>query len=121
MEVKWGLICASAENKSDGLVIKGPFDSGTASSFPFTSPRFYHVASIVGNDGETHLIGSRIIAPSGEVILFDEGEAEKVKGGFVAFIRGYDKVNFPKPGNYVIDILVDSKPIHSITLKLAEQ
>ncbi len=121
MEVKWGLICTLADNKPDGLVITRPFHDGTAPSFPFAPPRFYHVASITGNDGETHLLGSRIIAPSGDVVLLDQGERITIEGGWCAFIRGYQDVVFPDPGNYLVDILVDGKPIHSITLTLKQK
>lgn len=119
MEAKWGLICRYAEiNDAEGFVMKGEFSSGGATSFPYTPPRFYHAARLSGDEGKTYLVGSRIVSPSGEVILLDEGESMTAEGDFIAFIRGYDSIEFPIPGDYSIDILINSEPVHGITLTL---
>ena len=101
--------------------------AGTASpSVPATAPRFFVVVRLRFDFTEEigHKIDIRVVDPNRGVLdsasLNDSTPAGGSKGRLVTQVVRFDRVVFPRFGDYSVDLLVDGTLLQSIPLELEQ-
>jgi len=118
MQVKFSFFCTAANIANNGnLNALGIFSEILSNQFPFTYPRITYVIGIEGRKSEAgrHALklsfidddGKEIIPPiSGELTTTGEKPNSNI-------IMELANINFPHPGTYSLDFVVDNQLLRS--------
>jgi hypothetical protein len=125
MKLLYVLLCDYAFLSIDKKVnIIGVFETINAAKFPVTHPKFVIVGSISPDKRSFKMSLNIVDKESGTLVLGDVHEREVnlpvEKEQNFNFIVEVINTNFPKPGDYSVEIKIDGDVIGGIPLKVAE-
>ena len=126
MKLSYALLCDNAFLSIDKKVyIIGVFETISAAKFPVTHPKFVIVGSIEP-DKRDFKMSVNIVSDKGKTPVLgniQEREVnlpENAKNQNFNFIIEVVNANFSEPGNYKVEISIDTKVIGEIPFRLAE-
>lgn len=125
MKLLYTLLCDAAFLSIDRKVnIIGVFETINAQKFPVTHPKFVIVGSIAPSKKNFKMSLNIVEKSTGESVIRDVHEREvslpEEKNQNFNFIVEVINTNFPKAGEYNVEIKIDSKVIGAITLRVIE-
>ena len=125
MKLLYTLLCDYAFLSIDKKVnIIGVFETINAAKFPVTHPKFVIVGSVAPSKKKFKMSLNIIDKETGSAVLGDVHEREvnlpAEKAQNFNFIVEVINTNFPKPGDYAVEIKIDGDVIGEIFLKVAE-
>lgn len=125
MKLLYTLLCDAAFLSIDRKVnIIGVFETINAQKFPVTHPKFVIVGSIAPSKKNFKMSLNIVEKSSGESVIRDVHEREvslpEEKNQNFNFIVEVINTNFPKAGEYNVEIKIDSKVIGAIPLRVIE-
>jgi hypothetical protein len=122
----WSHICDYAAIDASGKpTIVGEFDRIYAPAFPMRHPFFFVISKWSGSIGETFTHRVRVSSPNRQVLaesaettitMRGEGESDSNHIAVDAFMM----LEFPKSGEYSIDILINKLPVHVLRLAVSQ-
>jgi len=122
MELEYALICDQAFlTKENKLCLIGIFETINAEKFPTTHNQFY-VAGTIFPDKREFTIGIDVTNTQGSIL--DRKHERKVKlpdiGRQFNFIMDVLNAEFPRMGEYSVELVVDGKTIKRMPLTLGK-
>ena len=125
MKLLYALLCDYAFLSIDKKVnIIGVFETINAAKFPVTHPKFVIVGSVAPSKKNFKMSLNIVEKDTGTPVLGDVHEREvnlpEQQGQNFNFIVEVINTNFPKPGEYSVEIKIDKDVIGEIPLKVAE-
>jgi hypothetical protein len=117
----WSHLCDYATIDANGKpTIVGDFDRIHARNLPIQFPLFFVISKWSGYNQEYFTHQVRVISPSGQQISTTEevGVTMRARGGDGNHINidSFMMVQFHEFGEYAIEILLDSNPVHILPL-----
>lgn len=125
MKLLYTLLCDSAFLSIDRKVnIIGVFETINAQKFPVTHPKFVIVGSIAPSKKNFKMSLNVVEKSTGESVIRDVHEREvklpEEQNQNFNFIVEVINTNFPKAGEYNVEIKIDSKVIGETPLRVVE-
>lgn len=125
MEVKYTFICDFASKEQSGkLYVMGIFSSIFSKTFPCKHPQFTYVAGLKFHRSETgkHKFYISFVDYDGKSVVPPiEGEISiNEAGGVIPIMPTFHNVQFPKPGLYQLDLVVDGQHAASDDITLIQ-
>lgn len=126
MEIQVATLCDSAADYQGKLCVLGTFDTIMSAGLPVTHPHCAVALRVVFRKEEegTHRLRLNIIDADGrEIVPAIQGELHVRVPDGVYFISANMVINiqqlqFPQPGMYAIDVVVDDRQIASLPLQI---
>ena len=119
--VRTGLLCDYVITSQDGsLSLVHIFSDLGFTTFPGTYPRFF-VVFILSLDQGQHQVQVAILDPAGTPLLSDVQPAAldvELPGAESNLVMDLNNFAFPRPGIYQVQLLVDGRLAHSMTLRV---